>query len=216
MRRGFTLIELLVVIAIIAILAAILFPVFAKARAKAQQNNCLSNVKQLMLGINMYLSDNDQQYWAYNWAQSGVAGAGWASVVYPYVKNSQIYLCPTSDCSTYTLANCPPLSGSSCYVTNGDTPPLGYNLEKMLYPAEMWVIADKAANCENQGPMGYGPNCAGNSRVGHPHNNGANVGFLDGHAKWMGMMDPMWSGCAWPAVADPMYLPVRHFYYGTD
>ena len=61
-RRGFTLIELLVVIAIIAILAAILFPVFARARAKAQQTTCLSNIKQLGLAVMMYCSDNNQQF----------------------------------------------------------------------------------------------------------------------------------------------------------
>ena len=59
-RKGFTLIELLVVIAIIAILAAILFPVFAKARAKAQQTACLNNVKEIALAVQMYLGDNDQ------------------------------------------------------------------------------------------------------------------------------------------------------------
>ena len=62
MRRGFTLIELLVVIAIIAILAAILFPVFARAREKARQSSCLSNVKQLTLGILMYADDYDEKF----------------------------------------------------------------------------------------------------------------------------------------------------------
>jgi prepilin-type N-terminal cleavage/methylation domain-containing protein len=61
-RTGFTLIELLVVIAIIAILAAILFPVFARARARALQNTCLSNTKQITLGLMMYCSDNDQRF----------------------------------------------------------------------------------------------------------------------------------------------------------
>ena len=61
-RHGFTLIELLVVIAIIAILAAILFPVFARARAKAKQSSCLNNVKQLSLGYQMYMSDYDEKF----------------------------------------------------------------------------------------------------------------------------------------------------------
>ena len=64
-RRGFTLIELLVVIAIIAILAAILFPVFAKAREKARQTSCLSNVKQLGLGLMMYAQDYDEKLPSY-------------------------------------------------------------------------------------------------------------------------------------------------------
>jgi len=60
--RGFTLIELLVVIAIIAILAAILFPVFAQAREKARQASCLSNIKQIALGTMMYIQDNDEAF----------------------------------------------------------------------------------------------------------------------------------------------------------
>src|SRR3990170_2570672 len=99
-RTGFTLIELLVVIAIIAILAAILFPVFARARAKAQQNNCLSNTKQLALAFLMYCSDNDDKYPGPGWDGTGCcwlctpASTGlWAAVIYPYIKNSQIYVC---------------------------------------------------------------------------------------------------------------------------
>lgn len=89
-RVGFTLIELLVVIAIIAILAAILFPVFAKAREKARQISCLSNEKQIMLGLMQYTQDNDEQYPK---GKTGY-GVGWGSLVYPYVKSTAVYHCP--------------------------------------------------------------------------------------------------------------------------
>ena len=88
-RQGFTLIELLVVIAIIAILAAILFPVFAKAREKARQTTCLSNMKQLGLGFVQYNQDYDEKF-----PDSQFYGRGWASHVYPYVKSTGVYQCP--------------------------------------------------------------------------------------------------------------------------
>jgi prepilin-type N-terminal cleavage/methylation domain-containing protein/prepilin-type processing-associated H-X9-DG protein len=85
--RGFTLIELLVVIAIIAILAAILFPVFAQAREKARQATCVSNEKQLGLGIVMYQQDNDEYYpYGMNWFDAG-SGAYWSGIIMPYIKN---------------------------------------------------------------------------------------------------------------------------------
>jgi prepilin-type N-terminal cleavage/methylation domain-containing protein/prepilin-type processing-associated H-X9-DG protein len=106
--KGFTLIELLVVIAIIAILAAILFPVFAQAREKARATSCLSNTKQLSLGIQMYVQDYDETFPYWNWGQSynGASGAGtspnhfeslWFNAIYPYVKNAQIYACPSAN-----------------------------------------------------------------------------------------------------------------------
>ena len=92
-QRGFTLIELLVVIAIIAILAAILFPVFAKAREKARQTSCLSNEKQLGLGFAQYTSDNDSYYPC--GTQGAYQGArGWAGQIFPYVKSVGVYVCP--------------------------------------------------------------------------------------------------------------------------
>ena len=100
-RSGFTLIELLVVIAIIAILAAILFPVFAKAREKARQTSCLSNVKQICLGIHMYAQDYDEKLPAvlFNWGAGTCSGTmtrsgsqyPWRSAIYPYIKNEQIW-----------------------------------------------------------------------------------------------------------------------------
>ena len=91
-RRGFTLIELLVVIAIIAILAAILFPVFARAREKARQTSCLSNLKQIGLAVMMYAQDYDECYPEpytpfTNWPL-------WQDTIQPYMKNTQLLICP--------------------------------------------------------------------------------------------------------------------------
>jgi len=91
-RNGFTLIELLVVIAIIAILAAILFPVFAKVREKARQTACLSNEKQLGMAYMEYVQDYDETF-VFS-TQFGDPAAGWTSRVYPYVKSTAVYTCP--------------------------------------------------------------------------------------------------------------------------
>ena len=97
-KSGFTLIELLVVIAIIAILAAILFPVFAKVREKARQTSCLSNEKQLGLGFTQYIQDNDETFPVQGGEdptsiQSSL-GMGWGGQIYPYVKSTGVYKCP--------------------------------------------------------------------------------------------------------------------------
>lgn len=100
-RNGFTLIELLVVIAIIAILASILFPVFARARENARRASCTSNVKQIMLGIMQYTQDNDEKFpilYGYDpdtWAWTNA----WYVNIQPYVKSTQLFKCP-SDSST--------------------------------------------------------------------------------------------------------------------
>src|SRR5688572_10535238 len=101
-RRAFTLIELLVVIAIIAILAAILFPVFAQARDKARSASCLSNTKQMALAFHTYTQDYDElmpmAYYG-DWAPCCAARGGhwpWPKVLIPYVKNKQVYTCPSN------------------------------------------------------------------------------------------------------------------------
>jgi prepilin-type N-terminal cleavage/methylation domain-containing protein/prepilin-type processing-associated H-X9-DG protein len=102
-KTGFTLIELLVVIAIIAILAAILFPVFAQARAKARQTSSLSNEKQIVLGILMYVQDYDETLPPYMYAPPGIdvtaysnpdVSYTWPELVFPYIKSWDLFRCP--------------------------------------------------------------------------------------------------------------------------
>ncbi|MBW3625814.1 MAG: DUF1559 domain-containing protein, partial [Armatimonadetes bacterium] len=109
-RGGFTLIELLVVIAIIAILAAILFPVFAKARERARQTSCLNNMKQLGTGFQMYMDDYEGHYPNAGVANQPTREGGWVDCaaghfkidvrkgsLFPYVKTEQAYKCPSDN-----------------------------------------------------------------------------------------------------------------------
>lgn len=96
-RRGFTLIELLVVIAIIAILAAILFPVFARAREAARKTACLSNTKQIGTALMMYGQDYDEIICpSWNGTCPGLGCFGWADLLYPYIKNEKVFDCPSA------------------------------------------------------------------------------------------------------------------------
>ncbi len=100
-KKGFTLIELLVVIAIIAILAAILFPVFAQAREKARQTSCLSNMKQLGTAIALYTDDHQETFPMGRTSGEADQGAHvyprnyWSSYLYPYVKDFKMFFCPS-------------------------------------------------------------------------------------------------------------------------
>jgi len=199
MRRGFTLIELLVVIAIIAILAAILFPVFAKAREKARQTACLSNLKQLTLAALQYAQDYDEMQVSYRVASSEPGcQLNWWNQITPYTKNDQILVCPS-------------VSNWSCgYGINGShVGPCGATipLARVLQPAQALLFADMARDstraCGGSLPrdnvesadirIGYCPtppcgNCpdlmANGTGITNRHNEGSNASFVDGHAKW--------------------------------
>ena len=96
-QSGFTLIELLVVIAIISILSTILFPVFARARENARRASCMSNSKQLALGMLMYAQDYDEKFPTVLSGQSSSSlYLTWDNAIFPYVKSSQVYICPSA------------------------------------------------------------------------------------------------------------------------
>jgi len=133
MRRGFTLIELLVVIAIIAILAAILFPVFAQAREKARQTTCLSNLKQVGTGMLMYTQDYDETF-PYNRfiGSGGATWFNWKYAILPYIKNQQIYECPNARPQySYMIGDSRPWRGSPMDETWAH-----------CHPSSPWVKSD--------------------------------------------------------------------------
>jgi len=151
-QRGFTLIELLVVIAIIAILAAILFPVFARAREKARQASCLSNIKQLALGMLMYADDWDEtfpcqgpnpNFWGIPFWYNA-----WAPPVFPYVKTRQLFHCPSDPngalaFSYYAAAACA-FNEDSVVLGGTGTENEGVNGECWSGPTTQGSIAEPA------------------------------------------------------------------------
>lgn len=148
--NGFTLIELLVVIAIIAILAAILFPVFAKAREKARQTACLSNMKQLGLSFAQYTSDYDELYPCGNDQTIGSSsyGRGWFKQIYSYAKSHGLQSCP-DDPTTSTSVNTFVLSYGFNFHLTSSKPGSGFtgpSLESKLTSPSATVMV-----CEIQG-----------------------------------------------------------------
>jgi prepilin-type N-terminal cleavage/methylation domain-containing protein/prepilin-type processing-associated H-X9-DG protein len=190
-RRGFTLIELLVVIAIIAILAAILFPVFARAREKARQTSCMSNMKQVALGMMMYVQDYDERYMAC-WngpvapGDRGTTCLGWQHVVYAYERNSQLAICPSYARNTWEYDPAPNTVGMpwtyryGTYAANGQIVRARASLSSIAKPA------DTVAAIEVYGDnISYMPSEGGAANYRNSHNEGTNIAWCDGHAKWM-------------------------------
>jgi prepilin-type N-terminal cleavage/methylation domain-containing protein len=198
-QRGFTLIELLVVIAIIAILAAILFPVFAQAREKARSSTCLSNNKQIGLAVAMYTQDYDNTYPPQKGDSMVTLAAGGKEGTYydalmPYCKNGQIWICPSNMPNPYAGNKAtkllPPAMG---YHMNGNViTKEGLAEAAVAAPASCMLMRESGAGivwfeaylrpfrggCD--GIVGW----KGPGGKNGPHMDGYNFLLADTHAKW--------------------------------
>ena len=211
--NGFTLIELLIVIAIIAILAAILFPVFARARENARRASCMSNMKQLGLAFMQYTQDYDEQLPIGYCATCAASNASWDQNIAPYVgirvaggAAPLVFRCPSdsykSTGGAVTRSYSMPYTGSSVlqYVpVNGTTPAffVGAPLAQIVVPAETLLLVEAPfsgnyfggasgaySRCASEPVVSLG--CQDRGNIGNPlHLEGWNYLFADGHVKWL-------------------------------
>jgi prepilin-type N-terminal cleavage/methylation domain-containing protein/prepilin-type processing-associated H-X9-DG protein len=189
-KCGFTLIELLVVIAIIAILAAILFPVFAQAREKARSIACLSNEKQLGLALMQYTQDWDEDMPSGN-AWWGDSTAGWAGQVWPYVKSQAVFACPDDSSGSDEISYA--MNGN--FVTSTQVPtsvwpsgwaPIPNSTTQMVAPAQTVAIFEVQGVSGIQLPQGDTWSCSPSGNGGSytdglvSYNTGGTVKYATG------------------------------------
>lgn len=194
-HSAFTLIELLVVIAIIAILAAILFPVFAQAREKARSTTCLNNLKQLGVGLQMYSQDYEGALMQTTWEISSSYHVHWSYTLQPYIKNMGVFACP-SDTNPVTPAlpctasqvpgvDCDAQAPAFSYVNNYNAIPAHDwqppTESRFTAPASMIVLAERRNTLNSGATIGqwkgasgfYVTSTANGSSAGFP------IGFGD-------------------------------------
>ncbi len=192
LKSGFTLIELLVVIAIIAILAAILFPVFGRARENARRSSCQSNLKQINLGIQQYTQDADEKYMPQNVVAyaSGGPYKTFAHLLQPYTKSTQIFVCPSATGSPVAVATTADTTDHSWQANFQNLNIIGsYGANSAIIassPISEGQIASHSTTVllfDATYPEGA-PGTNGFSSALRRHLEGANIGFADGHVKF--------------------------------
>ncbi|HEY0075685.1 MAG TPA: DUF1559 domain-containing protein [Abditibacteriaceae bacterium] len=214
-RRAFTLVELLVVVGVLAIVAAILFPIFARSREVHRPNGCQNNLKQIALGFKQYLNDNNERYplvVVTPGSSTGESPYGWADALQPYIHNTQVYQCPSD---TYEGNDDPTQIGYTDYWYNanfvrrfatkkGTIIWTGAN-ESMLGSVAQTILAGEGGNTDGKPTGDARYNICGDDTsltksnqtctpapVGpatYPsaqlHLDGANFAYADGHVKWL-------------------------------
>lgn len=217
-KTGFTLIELLVVIAIISLLAAILFPVFAQARERARAASCLSNLKQIGIGMMMYVQDYDEKYFArthypgntyagqtatntYSWQPPNDTANDDKWILRPYIKNRQVFYCPSYSKADNPDTPQPPIGYAYNLVAGypnswADVPLLSLSI--VQEPSRMVAFVDSTWTrdaypsttstfhvnyCRQLTGASYNV-CNADKRFYGRHQDGVNVLYMDGHAKW--------------------------------
>ena len=201
-KSGFTLIELLVVIAIIAILAAILFPVFARARENARRSSCQSNLKQIMLGLIQYNQDYDEKN-VPGWINVGGAAVHWSQLVQPYIKSTQIFQCPSDSNSTGLSFETNPAPAGfvnpfhrsyayNVYMANNPTFPHpagvteqdGLPISAIQSPSSTVFLVDKGLQGQTTAPFVLTPNVDKNGCLFLDTPNDANGRVSGGDGNW--------------------------------
>jgi prepilin-type N-terminal cleavage/methylation domain-containing protein len=194
-RRGFTLIELLVVIAIIAVLAAMLFPAFSQAREGARRIVCVSNMRQIGMGLQMYAQDHNETLPdassadVTNFAENSASGASVLATLAPYIGSTQIFVCPSARVAGGSDA--PTTASDSNYMANGVV--AGKRLASLPTPDSLIYMQEnlERSNIARLRPMRSGTQFtqwhqtqSGREQFSNLHLEGGVLLFGDGHVKW--------------------------------
>ncbi len=217
-RRAFTLIELLVVIAIIALLAAILFPVFARARENARKSSCANNLKQMSLAWMQYTQDYDETSLPYS--SSGFSTGrhfNWRYILQPYAKSSQLFKCPSSAGNiTLSYTYSASLAGAGralAEIQKTSQTPLFIDANGMANQPDQslaffcpsstpgkvvvgrYLLSPSSTNHHNASPGWTGGAAETEGAIdADKHSDGANYAFADGHVKWLHYVDDNYAG----------------------